>query len=398
MMTLPIYLDYAATTPVDPRVLEAMLPYLSPDQGFANPASTNHLHGVAAREAVEAARKQVANTIGAEAREVIWTSGATEANNLALKGAMHFYQRRGRHLITVKTEHRSVLDACDALADEGFEITYLEVNEKGFIDLESLTEAIQPETVLISIMHVNNELGVIQPIQAIAKLARQYGILTHVDASQSIGKIQVDVAELDVDLMSLSAHKAYGPKGIGALYVRQRVRLKPLLHGGGHERGLRSGTLPTHQIVGMGCAFELSQKQLEVDAKRYQSYYDQFLDGLKNLEAVSVNAEMADNTQNVSSIINVCFHYVEGEALLMALHELAVSTGSACSSAHLETSHVLHAIGLTEEEAYSSIRFSWGRFTTDEEITRSMALIQKHVQKLRAMSPIWESYVAEQGQ
>jgi cysteine desulfurase len=386
---LPIYLDYMATTPVDPRVTKKMLGFLEASGHFGNPASTTHSYGWQASEAVEMARAQVATTIGAQAEEIVWTSGATEANNLAIMGAARFYSRKGKHIITAKTEHRAVLDPCRALMKEGFEISYLEPDANGIIHVETLARAVRPDTILVSLMHVNNEIGMLQDIASYAAITRPRGILLHTDAAQSIGKAVVDVSKMDVDLLSMSAHKAYGPKGIGALYVRRqpRVHLEPIIYGGGHEKGLRSGTLPTHLIVAMAEAFQLAQAELEEDSARIKILRDRLWQGINQLEDVHLHG---DWQHRVANNLNVGFDYVEGEALLMALQDIAVSTGSACTSASLEPSHVLLAMGLPTLLAHSSLRLSLGRFTTLEEIDYAIEVIQKGVTRLRNLSPLWE--------
>lgn len=390
-MKLPIYLDYAATTPADPRVAEKMAQCLTIDGIFGNPASRSHVFGWRAEEAVEEARQQVAALINADPREIVWTSGATESDNLALKGAAHFYQQKGRHIVTSKTEHKAVLDTCRQLEREGFEVTYLDPEPNGLIDLDKLEQALRPDTILVSIMHVNNEIGVIQDIAAISKLTRARGIIFHVDAAQSAGKIAIDMQQLPVDLMSFSAHKVYGPKGIGALYVRRkpRVRIEAQMHGGGHERGMRSGTLPVHQIVGMGEAFRLAKREMADESRRIQALRDRLWTGLQSLEEVYLNGA---EDQRVAGNLNVSFNFVEGESLIMALKDIAVSSGSACTSASLEPSYVLRAIGRSDELAHSSIRFSIGRFTSAEDIEHTVAVVTKKVKKLREMSPLWEMY------
>jgi cysteine desulfurase len=388
MNTLPIYLDYMATTPVDPRVISLMQAYLGFDGDFGNPASRTHIYGWRAEEAVERARQEVADLIYADPKEIIWTSGATEANNLAIKGAAYFYQRKGKHIITCKTEHKAVLDVCAYLEKQGFEVTYLNVQENGLIDLNELAEALRPDTLLVSIMLVNNEIGVIQDIAAIGELTRQQGILLHVDAAQAPGKIVIDLRNLPVDLMSFSAHKAYGPKGIGALYVRKqpRVRLEPLLHGGGHELGLRSGTLATHQIVGMGKAFSLVKQEMTADIEKISRLQQQFWHELKKIPEIYLNG---DAIARVPHNLNISFAGVDGEALLLSLKDLAVSSGSACTSATIEPSHVLKALGLSNSLAQSAIRFSLGKFITAEEIRLAAKQVQESVARLREMSPLW---------
>ena len=387
MLKLPIYLDYSATTPVDPRVAEKMIPYLV--EKFGNPASRSHSFGWEAEAAVEAARDQVAALINADPKEIIWTSGATESDNLAIKGAAYFYAGKGKHLITVKTEHKAVLDTCRELERQGFEVTYLDVQENGLIDLETFKAAIRPDTILVSVMFVNNEIGVVQPVAEIGEICREKGIIFHVDAAQATGKVEIDLATLKVDLMSFSAHKTYGPKGIGALYVRRkpRVRLEAQMHGGGHERGFRSGTLPTHQIVGMGEAFRIAREDMSEENQRIGALRDRLLKGLSEIEAVYVNGDLE---QRVPHNLNISFAYVEGESMLMAVKDLAVSSGSACTSASLEPSYVLRALGRDDELAHSSIRFTIGRFTTEEEIDYVVQLMRAKIGKLRELSPLWE--------
>jgi cysteine desulfurase len=386
-MKLPIYLDYSATTPVDPRVVDKMLPYLR--EQFGNPASRSHAFGWEAEKAVENAREQVAALVNADPREIIWTSGATEAINLALKGAAHFYKDKGKHLVTVKTEHKATLDTMRELEREGFEVTYLDVQPDGLLDFEALKSALRPDTILVSVMFVNNEIGVIQDIPAIGDLCRERGLLFHVDSAQATGKVVIDLQQLKVDLMSFSAHKTYGPKGVGALFIRRkpRVRLEAQIHGGGHERGLRSGTLPTHQTVGMGAAFELARAEMATENERIRMLRDRLWRGLQQIEEVYVNGDME---RRVPHNLNVSFNYVEGESLIMAIKDVAVSSGSACTSASLEPSYVLRALGRSDELAHSSIRFSVGRFTMEEEIDYTVDLIQRKVGKLREMSPLWE--------
>lgn len=385
----PIYLDYGATTPVDPRVADAMIPWLR--EHFGNPASRSHAWGWEAEEAVEKARTQVADLIGADPREIVWTSGATESNNLAIKGAGHFYKGKGKHLITVKTEHKAVLDTMREMERQGFEVTYLEVRENGLLDLDAFKAALRPDTILVSVMFVNNEIGVIQDIPAIGAMCREKGILLHVDAAQATGKVEIDLKTLPVDLMSLASHKTYGPKGIGALYVRRkpRVRLEAQMHGGGHERGMRSGTLPTHQIVGMGEAFRLAREEMAQDLAKARALQKRLLDGLSDLEQVFVNGDL---TRRVPHNLNMSFNYVEGESLIMGIKGLAVSSGSACTSASLEPSYVLRALGRSDELAHSSLRMTIGRFTTEEEIDYAIATIRENVAKLRELSPLWEMY------
>ncbi|WP_107726116.1 IscS subfamily cysteine desulfurase [Neisseria weaveri] len=390
-MTLktPIYLDYAATTPVDPRVAEKMIPYLT--ELFGNPASNSHSFGWTAEEAVENARNEIARLINADSKEIVFTSGATESNNLALKGAAHFYKTKGKHLITVKTEHKAVLDTMRELERQGFEVTYLGVQENGLIDLEELKAAIRPDTILISVMWVNNEIGVIQDIPAIGEICRENKIIFHVDAAQACGKTPVDVEAAKVDLLSMSAHKIYGPKGIGALYVRRkpRVRLEAQIHGGGHERGFRSGTLPTHQIVGMGEAFRLAREELEQDIAHALKLREIFLKGIEGIEEVYINGDLE---HRVATNLNVSFNFVEGESLIMAVKELAVSSGSACTSASLEPSYVLRALGRNDELAHSSLRITFGRMTTEEEVAFAAELIKSKIGKLRELSPLWEMF------
>ncbi|SIQ04019.1 cysteine desulfurase IscS [Aeromonas veronii] len=390
-MKLPIYLDYSATCPVDPRVAEKMMQCLTMDGLFGNPASRSHRFGWQAEEAVDLARNQVADLIGADPREIVFTSGATESNNLAIKGVAHFYASKGKHIITSKTEHKAVLDTCRQLEREGFEVTYLEPMPNGLFTIEMIENAMRDDTILVSIMHVNNEIGVVQNIAAIGELCRSRKILLHVDAVQSVGKIPVDVEALKVDLLSVSAHKVYGPKGIGALFVRRkpRVRLEAQMHGGGHERGMRSGTLPTHQIVGMGEAFRIAKEEMVSEGERILDLRQRLWNGIKDIEAVYINGDLE---QRVPGNLNVSFAYVEGESLIMALKDLAVSSGSACTSASLEPSYVLRALGLNDELAHSSIRFSMGRFTTEEEIDYAVKLIRDSIGRLREMSPLWEMY------
>jgi cysteine desulfurase len=389
-MKLPIYLDYSSTTPVDPRVVDAMIPWLH--ERFGNPASRSHAFGWEAEKAVETAREQVAALVNADPREIIWTSGATESDNLALKGAAHFYRDKGRHLVTVKTEHKAVLDTMRELEREGFEVTYLDVESNGLLDLAKLEAALRPDTTLVSVMYVNNEIGVIQDIPAIGEICRSRGIVFHVDAAQATGKVEIDLQKLKVDLMSFSAHKTYGPKGIGALYVRRkpRVRLEAQMHGGGHERGLRSGTLPTHQIVGMGEAFRIAKDEMATENERIRMLRDRLRNGLSQIEEVYVNGDME---RRVPHNLNVSFNFVEGESLIMAIKDVAVSSGSACTSASLEPSYVLRALGRSDELAHSSIRFTIGRFTTQEEIDYTVDLLKRKVAKLREMSPLWEMHL-----
>ena len=385
----PIYMDYGATTPVDPRVVDAMIPWLR--EQFGNPASRTHSYGWAAEAAVENARVQVADLIGADPREIVWTSGATESNNLAIKGAAHFYQSRGKHIITVKTEHKAVLDTVRELERQGFEATYLDVKDDGLLDMDVLKAAIRPDTILISVMLVNNEIGVVQDIPAIGALCREKGIIFHVDAAQATGKVDIDMSTLPVDLLSLASHKTYGPKGIGALYVRRkpRVRLEAQMHGGGHERGMRSGTLPTHQIVGMGEAFRIAKEEMAVELPRIKALQARLYAGLQGIEQIFVNGDM---TRRIPHNLNISFNYVEGESLIMGIKGIAVSSGSACTSASLEPSYVLSALGRSDELAHSSLRMTIGRFTTDEEVDFVVATLKERVAKLRDLSPLWDMY------
>ena len=387
MLRLPIYLDYSATTPVDPRVAEKMIPYLV--EKFGNAASRSHAFGWESEAAVEEAREEVAKLVNADAKEIVWTSGATESNNLAIKGAANFYSSKGKHLVTVKTEHKAVLDTCRELERQGFEVTYLDVQENGLLDLEVFKAALRPDTILVSVMFVNNEIGVIQPIAEIGELCRAKGIVFHVDAAQATGKVEIDLATLKVDLMSFSAHKTYGPKGIGALYIRRkpRIRLEAQMHGGGHERGFRSGTLATHQIVGMGEAFRLARLEMTSENKRIGALRDRLFKGLSDIEQVFINGDME---YRVPHNLNISFAYIEGESMLMAIKDLAVSSGSACTSASLEPSYVLRALGREDELAHSSIRFTLGRFTTEEEIDYAIKLLHEKIGKLRELSPLWE--------
>ncbi|OCG27130.1 cysteine desulfurase IscS [Gilliamella sp. HK2] len=390
-MKLPIYMDYAATTPVDPRVAEKMMQYLTLDGVFGNPASRSHKFGWQAEEAVDIARNQIADLIGADSREIVFTSGATEADNLAIKGAAHFNQAKGKHIITCKTEHKAVLDTCRQLEREGYEVTYLAPESNGILDLDKLAAAMRSDTTVVSIMHVNNETGVIQDIEKIGEMCRERGIVFHVDATQSVGKLPIDVAKLKVDLMSFSGHKIYGPKGIGGLYVRRkpRVRIEAQMHGGGHERGMRSGTLPVHQIVGMGEAYHIAKEEMAAEMPRLLALKNRLWNGLKDIEEVYLNGSLEHSVPN---ILNVSFAYVEGESLMMALKDLAVSSGSACTSASLEPSYVLRALGLNDELAHSSIRFSLGRFSTEEEVDYVIKLIKNSIDKLRDLSPLWEMF------
>ncbi len=385
----PIYLDYSATTPVDPRVADKMIPYLR--EQFGNPASRSHMYGWEAEKAVEEARGHVAALVNADPREIIWTSGATEGNNLALKGAAHFYKTKGKHIITVKTEHKAVLDTVRELERQGFEATYLEPGPDGLITLAQLEAAIRPDTILVSVMWVNNEIGVIQPIEQIGELCRSKGIIFHSDAAQATGKTPIDLEKVKVDLVTFTAHKTYGPKGIGALYVRRkpRVRIEAQMHGGGHERGLRSGTLPTHQIVGMGEAFRIAKEEMDTEIPRIKALRDRLVKGLSEIEEVYVNGDLE---HRVPHNLNVSFNYVEGESLIMAIKDIAVSSGSACTSASLEPSYVLRALGRSDELAHSSLRMTIGRFTTEEEIDYAIDTIRKNVEKLRELSPLWEMY------
>ncbi|MCE2913757.1 MAG: IscS subfamily cysteine desulfurase [Pseudomonadota bacterium] len=386
---LPIYMDYGATTPCDPRVVDAMIPWLR--EHFGNPASRSHAWGWEAEEAVEKARGQVAALIGADPREIVWTSGATESNNLALKGAAHFYGSRGKHLVTVKTEHKAVLDTMRELERQGFEVTYLDVQDNGLLDLDRFRDALRKDTILASVMLVNNEIGVIQDIPTIGAMCRERGIVLHVDAAQATGKMAIDMATLPVDLMSLASHKTYGPKGIGALYVRRkpRVRIEAQMHGGGHERGMRSGTLPTHQCVGMGVAFEIARQEMGTESERVRMLQRRLLDGIGRIEQVFINGDLE---RRVPHNLNASFNFVEGESLIMGVKGIAVSSGSACTSASLEPSYVLRALGRSDELAHSSLRMTIGRFTTEHDIDTAVALLQDRVAKLRELSPLWEMY------
>jgi cysteine desulfurase len=390
-MTLhfPIYMDYSATTPVDPRVAAVMIPFLT--EQFGNPASRSHAYGWTAEEAVERAREQVAALVNADPKEIVWTSGATESNNLALKGAANFYAEKGKHIVTVKTEHKAILDTVRELERQGFSATYLDPEPNGLLDLDKLKAALRPDTVIVSVMYVNNEIGVIQDIAAIGEICRERGILFHVDAAQATGKVVIDLQKLKVDLMSFSAHKTYGPKGIGALYVRRkpRVRLEAQMHGGGHERGFRSGTLATHQIVGMGEAFRIAQEEMATENERIRMLRDRLWAGFMSMEEVFLNGDME---QRVPHNLNVSFNFVEGESLIMAVKDIAVSSGSACTSASLEPSYVLRALGRNDELAHSSIRFTVGRFTTVEEVDFTIKLLHDRITKLRELSPLWEMY------
>jgi cysteine desulfurase IscS len=390
-MKLPIYMDYAATTPVDPRVAEKMMQYLTPNGIFGNPASRSHKFGWQAEEAVDIARNQIADLIGADSREIVFTSGATEADNLAIKGAAHFNKAKGKHIITCKTEHKAVLDTCRQLEREGYEVTYLAPESNGILDLDKLAAAMRNDTTVVSIMHVNNETGVIQDIEKIGEMCRERGIVFHVDATQSVGKLPIDLTKLKVDLMSFSGHKIYGPKGIGGLYVRRkpRVRIEAQMHGGGHERGMRSGTLPVHQIVGMGEAYRIAKEEMTTEIPRLLALKTRLWNGLKDIDEVYLNGSLE---HGVANILNVSFAYIEGESLMMALKDLAVSSGSACTSASLEPSYVLRALGLNDELAHSSIRFSFGRFSTEEEVDYVIKLIKDSIGKLRDLSPLWEMF------
>jgi len=388
---LPVYLDYSATTPVDPRVAELMCQYLTMDGNFGNAASRSHEYGWQADDAIKAARADVAGLINADSKEIVWTSGATESNNLAIKGVAHFYHKKGKHIITCKTEHKAVLDTCRQLEREGFEVTYLDPEDNGLVDIDKLTAAMRDDTILVSIMHVNNEIGVIQDIKAIGEITRERGIIFHVDAAQSAGKVEIDMQDMKVDLMSFSAHKIYGPKGVGALYVRRkpRIRLEAQMHGGGHERGMRSGTLATHQIVGMGEAFRLAKLEMAADNEKLMKLRNRLWDGLKDMEEVYINGDM---DQRIAGNLNVSFNYVEGESLIMAVKDLAVSSGSACTSASLEPSYVLRALGRSDELAHSSIRFTFGRFSTEDDVDHAIELMRSKVEKLRDLSPLWDMY------
>ncbi|HDR9768697.1 MULTISPECIES: IscS subfamily cysteine desulfurase [Burkholderia] len=390
MQSRPIYMDYSATTPVDPRVVDKMVPFLH--EQFGNPASRSHSYGWDAEQAVEEARAHVAALLGADPREIVWTSGATEGNNLAIKGAAHFYQGKGRHLVTVKTEHKAVLDTCRELERQGFDVTYLDVREDGLLDLDTVRQALRADTILVSVMLANNETGVIQPVTEIGALCRARGIVFHCDAVQAAGKIPVDVNALNVDLLTVTAHKVYGPKGIGALYVRRkpRVRIEAQMHGGGHERGMRSGTLPTHQIVGMGEAFRLAKEEMAEESRRVGALRDRLLAGLSTLDEVYVNGDLA---RRIPHNLNVSFNFVEGESLIMGIKGVAVSSGSACTSASLEPSYVLRALGRSDELAHSSIRFTLGRFTTEAEVDSVIAQVRDTVGKLRALSPLWDMHL-----
>jgi cysteine desulfurase len=387
-----IYLDYASTTPVDPRVASKMMEYLTPDGEFGNPASRSHRYGWKADDAVEEARSHVANLVSADPREIVWTSGATEADNLAVKGVARFYKSKGNHIITSKIEHKAVLDPCRQLEREGFEVTYLEPNEFGIIEPEQVKEAIKESTILVSLMHINNELGTLNDLQSIGEITRESGVFFHVDAAQSTGKVEIDLSTLPVDLMSFSAHKTYGPKGIGALFVRRkpRVRIEALIHGGGHERGMRSGTLAPHQIVGMGEAFRIAQLEMAKDHDMIAKYHEKFLDEAMKIEHVYINGDLKNKVPN---ILNMSFNFVEGESLIMGLKDIAVSSGSACTSASLEPSYVLRALGRKDELAHSSIRFSFGRFTKESDVDKTLAILNNVVDRLRELSPLWEMHL-----
>jgi cysteine desulfurase len=387
-----IYLDYASTTPVDPRVASKMMEFLTPEGEFGNPASRSHRFGWKADEAVEQARSHVANLVNCDPREIVWTSGATEADNLAIKGVARFYKSKGNHIITSKIEHKAVLDPCRQLEREGFDVTYLDPDEKGVISPSAVKSAIKDTTVLVSIMHINNELGTVNDIEEIGNITRDNGSFFHVDAAQSTGKVDIDLEKINVDLMSFSAHKTYGPKGIGALYVRRkpRVRLEALIHGGGHERGMRSGTLATHQIVGMGEAFRIANKEMNQDCNKISKFHEKFLDKVKEIDHVYINGDL-DN--KVPNILNISFNFVEGESLIMGLKDIAVSSGSACTSASLEPSYVLRALGRKDELAHSSIRFSFGRFTSDDDVNNTLDILANVVHRLRELSPLWEMHL-----
>lgn len=388
----PIYLDYASTTPVDPRVASKMMEYLTPEGEFGNPASRSHRYGWAADEAVEEARSHVANLVNCDPREIVWTSGATEADNLAIKGVARFYKSKGNHIITSKIEHKAVLDPCRQLEREGFEVTYLDPNEGGIITPNAIKEALQENTILVSVMHINNELGTLNDLEGIGSIVRKHGAFFHVDAAQSTGKAEIDLSKLPVDLMSFSAHKTYGPKGIGALYVRRkpRVRIEALIHGGGHERGMRSGTLPTHQIVGMGEAFRIAQQEMSTDLAKITNFHEKFLKEAMKIEHAYINGDVNNKVPN---ILNISFNFVEGESLIMGLKDIAVSSGSACTSASLEPSYVLRALGRKDELAHSSIRFSFGRFTEEADVQRTIEILGNVVERLRELSPLWEMHL-----
>ena len=387
-----IYLDYASTTPVDPRVASRMMEYLTPDGEFGNPASRSHRYGWKADDAVEEARSHVANLVNADPREIVWTSGATEADNLAVKGVARFYKSKGNHIITSKIEHKAVLDPCRQLEREGFEVTYLEPDEFGIIHASQVEDAIKDTTILVSLMHINNELGTLNDLDAIGKITREAGVFFHVDAAQSTGKVEIDLSKLQVDLMSFSAHKTYGPKGIGALFVRRkpRVRIEALIHGGGHERGMRSGTLAPHQIVGMGEAFRIAKEEMQSDHEKINKYHEKFLKEAMKIEHAYINGDLNNKVPN---ILNISFNFVEGESLIMGLKDVAVSSGSACTSASLEPSYVLRALGRKDELAHSSIRFSFGRFTKESEVDKTLEILHKVVERLRELSPLWEMHL-----
>ena len=387
-----IYLDYASTTPVDPRVASKMMEYLTPDGEFGNPASRSHRYGWKADDAVEEARSHVANLVNADPREIVWTSGATEADNLAVKGVARFYKSKGNHIVTSKIEHKAVLDPCRQLEREGFEVTYLEPDEFGIIHASQVEDAIKDTTILVSLMHINNELGTLNDLDAIGKITREAGVFFHVDAAQSTGKVEIDLSKLQVDLMSFSAHKTYGPKGIGALFVRRkpRVRIEALIHGGGHERGMRSGTLAPHQIVGMGEAFRIAKEEMQSDHEKINKYHEKFLKEAMKIEHAYINGDL---TNKVPNILNISFNFVEGESLIMGLKDVAVSSGSACTSASLEPSYVLRALGRKDELAHSSIRFSFGRFTKESEVDKTLEILHKVVERLRELSPLWEMHL-----
>jgi len=390
-MLTPTYMDYSSTTPVDQRVAKKMAKYLTMEGDFGNAASRSHYYGWQAEKAVDEARSQVADLVGADPREIVWTSGATESNNLAIKGIAHFYEKRGKHIITLKTEHKAVLDTCRQLEREGFEVTYLDPLPNGLLDMDVFKKTIREDTILASIMHVNNEIGVIQDLQAIGDICRENKVFFHVDAAQSVGKLEINLESLPVDLMSFSAHKIYGPKGMGALYVsrKPRVRLEAQMHGGGHERGMRSGTLATHQIVGIGEAFAIAKAEMKDEGVRVQKLRDRLLAGFSDMEEVVVNGDLE---QRISGNLNISFNYVEGESLMMAISDVAVSSGSACTSSSLEPSYVLRALGLTDELAHSSIRFSVGRYTTEKDVDDAITLVREKVQKLRDLSPLWDMF------
>ena len=390
-MLTPTYMDYSSTTPVDARVAKKMAKFLTMEGDFGNPASRSHFYGWQAEKAVDEARSQVADLVGADPREIVWTSGATESNNLAIKGIAHFYEKRGKHIITLKTEHKAVLDTCRQLEREGFEVTYLDPLPNGLLDMDVFEKTIREDTILASIMHVNNEIGVIQDLQAIGDICRENKVFFHVDAAQSVGKLEINLESLPVDLMSFSAHKIYGPKGMGALYVsrKPRVRLEAQMHGGGHERGMRSGTLATHQIVGIGEAFAIAKAEMKDEGIRVQKLRDRLLAGFSDMEEVVVNGDL---DQRISGNLNISFNYVEGESLMMAISDVAVSSGSACTSSSLEPSYVLRALGLTDELAHSSIRFSVGRYTTEKDVDDAITLVREKVQKLRDLSPLWDMF------